>query len=373
MRWMRGLTLAGVAMLAGCLEAKTVHCANGVVCPEGMACALAPVYCEAPARVEACAGADDFTMCTLEGGAGACRGGACFPCVDNELAGCEHSGWFPMASGTMVDLKGVWTAGPGEAYAVGKETVVSYDGFRWTTQNVTGADFTAVWGSTADHVFATTLAGKIYRRMADGAWDRVYPGTDSLVAITGTGPDDVIALGIGGAIVRSAGAGWRTEMIALPPLDFVHGIAAQSRDDVFVVGGRGAVYRSTGATWAVSRAPSSTQVQLNAVAATPTSVFAIGNPGTTNVSAVRLPAGQATWMESVIPNVPGKFFKGIWASAEDEAFAVGQSGQIVRYSAGAWAPVDQTPGSNLNAIHGSDRRNVFAVGVGGTILRYTGP
>ena len=114
------------------------------------------------------------------------------------------------------------------------------------------------------------------------------------------------------------------------------------------------------------------QDNLYAVAASPSAVFAIGDSNA-NVRVQRLPAGQSTWIETVIPNLPaGAIFEGIWASPEDDAFAVGQSGRILRY-AGTWGVVDGTPGMNLHAIHGSDRGNVFAVGAGGTILRYVAP
>ena len=115
------------------------------------------------------------------------------------------------------------------------------------------------------------------------------------------------------------------------------------------------------------------QATLRAVATTPTAVFAIGDGNVMTTSALRLPAGQSTWIETVIPGVPSTFFDGIWASVEEEAFAVGAGGRIIHYT-GTWSVLDtDTGGANLHAIHGSDRRDVFAVGANGTILRYTGP
>ena len=368
MRWMRGL--AGVGMLAGCLEAKTVHCADGVVCPEGLACARAPVYCEAPARVEACAGADDFTTCTVDAVAGACRGGACFPCVDNELAGCARSGWFPMVSHTTANLNAVWTAGLGIAYAIGRDTIASYDGFGWKAEVVPGVvDFNGLWGSDPDHVFATTDNGEIYERTPDGSWALVHEGIQ-LTSISGSGPDDIIALSLLGTIVRSSGAGWAEQPVATGNL--LNGISARSQDDVFIVGDRGVVHRSVGTTWPMSRPAATGQATLNAVAATPTVVFAIGAVDAT-ATAVRLPAGASTWIKDVVSGVPdGEIFLGIWASPQNEAFAVGNNGRILRYADG-WSIATSGTGTNLHAVHGTDGGNVFAVGAGGTILRYTGP
>ncbi len=372
MRWMRGVTLAAVGMLAGCLEAKTVHCADGVVCPEGMACALAPVYCESPQRVAACAGADDFTTCTADAVAGACRGGACVPCTDtNELAGCDHTGWFAMPSGTTANLRGVWTTGPGEAYAVGDDTILRYDGFRWAPEVIDGVvpAFTGVWGSDSDRVFASTGAGGIYQRAVDGTWGLVHSTGGQLRSIAGSGPDDVIALGSLGTMVRSATNGWAMETITTT--DLLYGVAARSRDDVFVVGTRGVIHRSTGTTWGLSRPAAMGQSTLFAVAATPTTAFAIGeDDGTT--TALRLPTGAAGWIKDPLPGVPaGATFTGIWA-ADPGAIAVGKSGRILHYT-GTWAVVPSSTGTDLSAVHGSDLRNVFAVGAGGTIVRYTGP
>jgi len=377
MLWMRGLTLGCVGLLAGCLQAESVHCANGVVCPGGTRCAESPVFCAAPAQVEACLDKNipDFGRCEYSSeSVGACRGGACFECLDNELAGCEHTGWFPMVSNTTVSLRGVWTGGPSDAFAVGGNTIAHYDGFEWRAQIFPGVELTAVWGSDLDHVFATTAGGAIYQHIEDGTkdgtWSVVHNAGFALHAIGGSGPDDVIALNpLGNRIVRSDGAGWRVETI--PTTERLYGLAVRSRDDVFLAGTRGVIHRSAGSTWPTSRVAMVGQANLAAIAATPTAVFAIGEGDATTTSAVRLPDGQSTWISEVVSGVSDTFFNAIWA-ADDEAFAVAVSGRIVSF-AGAWKVVESGTNADLYAIHGSDHTNVFAVGAAGTILRYVGP
>ncbi|MEZ4369008.1 MAG: hypothetical protein R2939_22415 [Kofleriaceae bacterium] len=75
-----------LALMGGCVApVATETCADGAVCPSPKVCAPTGACVEA-ARVEACEGLADGTMCELGGGLGAgeCRRGVC------ELAGCGN-------------------------------------------------------------------------------------------------------------------------------------------------------------------------------------------------------------------------------------------------------------------------------------------
>ncbi len=169
MRWIAGAML-GVVVLAGCLGTRTVQCANGVVCPEGQACAQAPFQCGPADQVAACLGEGkaDFDQCRFsETSVGACRGGVCWECTA-ELAGCRQDRWVQMSSHTGVTLNDVWVADVANAYAVGNDgTLLHYDGFGWSASETfptlrQGVALTSVWGSDASNVFVTA-EGKVYR------------------------------------------------------------------------------------------------------------------------------------------------------------------------------------------------------------------
>jgi hypothetical protein len=62
----------------------------------------------------------------------------------------------------------------------------------------------------------------------------------------------------------------------------------------------------------------------------------------------------------------------VWASNDDEAFAVGLNGERVRVI-GQTVSVDRDPEPRrLNAIHGTSSANVYAVGDNGVIMNYDG-
>jgi hypothetical protein len=375
---MRGLTLGGVALLAGCLQPQSVDCPGGVVCPGGTTCARAPVYCAPPEQIAACDGKnlEDFDRCDFgkdDAGQvidGACRAGACFACT-NDLAGCGAAGWQPMNSGTTATLADVWVGGPALAYAVGGDLVLSYDGFNWASSTITdldtvntGAMLVGVWGSDPSNVYIASSAGDVYKAEA-GVWREVETTTYAFTALDGSGPNDVIAVG-DDIVHRFDGTRWTpTEL----PGRLLKGVWARSGDDVLAVGYGGLVMRYTSAWQPMA---SGVTTQLNAVFGDAARAFAIGagNSSAVNTTTVLRLEGDA-WVPGDVTDAGSRTFFGIWAT-DSEVIAVGEGAAVARSTDGiAWTTPD-LPYGDLKAIHGSDSRIVFAVGVGGTILRYTG-
>ncbi|MBS1124459.1 MAG: hypothetical protein H6Q90_6687 [Deltaproteobacteria bacterium] len=377
MRWIRVLTLGGVALLAGCLGAESVDCPGGVVCPRETTCASAPVYCARVEQVAACDGKNlgDFERCDFgknEAGEvipGACRGGACFQCT-TELAGCASPGWTSMvAPTTSATLKDIWVADRAAAFAVGTNTVLRYDGFAWIAEMAPQDDLISVWGSDLQTVYAASNVGSIYKRAEDGTWAVVHSsGGRSLTALGGSGPDDVIAISSDGAIFRFNGANWSMPPTQIPGFPALYAIWSRSRDDAYIVGSN-TILHSSGSQWVpMTGTPSTT---LRSVVATPTAAFAIG-VGIGSMMQVYTLDAVGTWTSIVVPGIPAQQFNGIWASDGAEVHAVGQGGTIIRRDQAGWHQVTSPTGLDLNAVDGSDPGNVFAAGIQGTILRYTG-
>jgi hypothetical protein len=71
---------------------------------------------------------------------------------------------------------------------------------------------------------------------------------------------------------------------------------------------------------------------------------------------------------------------GVWGSASDNVFAVGQQGTILRYDGASWSQMASGTTMDLNAVWGSSASNVYAVGGtydmssghSGIILKYNG-
>lgn len=120
----------------------------------------------------------------------------------------------------------------------------------WTpvdSQSAVGLD--AIWGSSADDVWAVGEAGTIRRiGRSDLRWTIVpSPTTARLRAVWGTGPKDVWAVGHAGTILHWDGAAWTSSVAAFPAgtKPDLFGVWGSGPGDVWIVGD-GVVLRSSG-------------------------------------------------------------------------------------------------------------------------------
>lgn len=63
---------------------------------------------------------------------------------------------------------------------------------------------------------------------------------------------------------------------------------------------------------------------------------------------------------------------GVWGSAPDDIFAVGDGGTVLHYNGTDWGGMTSNTTASLTAVWGSSGTDVFAVGFGGTIIYYNG-
>ena len=66
------------------------------------------------------------------------------------------------------------------------------------------------------------------------------------------------------------------------------------------------------------------------------------------------------------------YLRGIWGSAANNLYAIGELGVILRYDGTAWSPVSTGTTLGLNGIGGSSGSDIWVVGNNGAILRYDG-
>lgn len=65
----------------------------------------------------------------------------------------------------------------------------------------------------------------------------------------------------------------------------------------------------------------------------------------------------------------GRNLNGVWSSAENDAWAVGEQGVVLRSDGARWNTVESGSGASLNAIWRSEPNEVWIVGDEGTVLR----
>ena len=114
----------------------------------------------------------------------------------------------------------------------------------------TTARLLAVWGSSADDVWAVGARGTI-RHYKTGAlrFDVVdSPVTVALRSVWGSGPNDVWAVGDAGTVIHFDGAAWTVSTTGLGPNEQVNltGVWGSGPDDVWAVGGTTALHFTGG-------------------------------------------------------------------------------------------------------------------------------
>jgi hypothetical protein len=110
-------------------------------------------------------------------------------------------------------LRGVWSNGPGDAWAVGDSGIIlRWDGVTWSSvPSGTQSNLRGVWASGPSDVWAVgSLPDQATTLHFDGAsWSSVPCGSNHLLnAVWGTGPKNVWAAGSGGAILHWDGKSW---------------------------------------------------------------------------------------------------------------------------------------------------------------------
>lgn len=144
--------------------------------------------------------------------------------------------WTRAQSPTTEDLWGIWGANKNDLWAVGGSgrsestaTVLHFDGKDWEewplpTLKIAARALFKVWGTSAQDVYAVGQRGIVLH--FDGrAWSEVdVAATDDLIALWGTGPNNILAVGGrgNGLVSHFNGRRWRTlRLFDLPGINGV--------------------------------------------------------------------------------------------------------------------------------------------------------
>lgn len=283
-----------------------------------------------------------------------------------------------MSSPTSEDLRSIWVAGLGHAYAVGDHGVaLQYDGVRWRrleelealTDDETA--LTSVWG-VSEPLEAFVLGGKTIYHLVNGAWSKQdIPAQFPLAALSGSAAANVLAVGPR-EVWRFDGQSW-----ALTTSDaaIVHRSVWTAGPTLAITGGRdtaGVVRRFDGGSWSSLLAPaiSSRFTEINAVWGVGDEPIAVGtvDPAVSTPGVVR--GGQ---IENLPPGAP-ESLNALWAVERTDIYAAGIEGKILHFDGSAWTVANAgNISTTLYGISGFGPDYVFVVGAAGAIWRNTGP
>lgn len=281
--------------------------------------------------------------------------------------------------GKGIDFNAVWGSSADDVWAVGEADgeprVWHYDGQGWSEQAppAVAAGIDDVWGAAGEVWLAGH--GGVQRRTADG-WQG-WPEVDA-VALWGTGPDEIFAAGTR-RVWRFDGAEWTEEPEAneLAEIDDMEvvGIWGGAADSVWVVGGRVvcecgqtmALYRSAEAWSLVSLR---TEMFIQAIwGSGPFHALAVGGAVFTDEGSGIFGYDGQGWQQ--VGGGESEFLTGIWGTSANDVFAVGLDGEILHFDGQAWTSMPSGTGKHLSDVWSTPGGEVvYAVGLGGTILRY---
>lgn len=287
---------------------------------------------------------------------------------------CPKAGWTVMPSPTKESLSGVWGSSAADVFAVGKGgTILRYDGTSWTAMSSgTAEDLHAVMGTGPKNVFAVGANGTVLRY--DGtSWTPFPSAIDKDLHALWVISSDLYVVGELGWAYHWDGTSWTEEKVDSGTLV---GVFGTSKSDVVAIGTSG-WYRFDGVMW--NKGFITGADSLRAIWGDDTALFVVGTAwGATGVALIkRYEAGQLT----TVPAGTFKPLRAVWGSPTDalspdgpaDVIAVGEGGTALYYDGSQWTELQTGTLADLSGVWRSADNEAFAVGELGTILHHRGP
>lgn len=292
---------------------------------------------------------------------GACGGGS------------DDPAWTVVSEGMPSALLSVWAGSSTDVWVVGGDPrdgtgpiVEHYDGTGWTKLDtgLRGVDLWWVKGFAGGPIYMSGSNGTIVRYQ-NGAFETMQtPGNLIVFGLWGATPDDMWAVGGnfggGGFAWRYTGTGGGTAWTVFPdvPADItsqgtcwkVNGRAA---NDVWISGTTGTTLHWNGT--ALERTNVPTEASLLSVAGNAERFITVGG----QFDGVLYENDGAGWV-SKLPT-GGPTLTGV-AVSEDDAFAVGQFGTVLRRGSGTWSQEKPVTQQNLHGTFIDPDGGAWAVG-----------
>jgi hypothetical protein len=243
--------------------------------------------------------------------------------------------------------------GPDDLYAVGRGTqyalgvpVYRWDGLAWTRMPDVVESSPPALHVDADEVIA---AATTIHREHDAYWGPIATPPVNLAAVDARAPDDVIAVGAGGAVMQYDGMFWRS--LELGTFDDLEDVWGDARSDRIIVGGS-SILQWDGIAWSLTSSP----------APGLTRVFGLGrNDAYATARRSVLRYDGVSWM---IDYTDGSVaMTGVWASADDDVYVTSDGGALFHKGPLGWSST-LTSSPSLTAVDGTSAGDVVVGGMG---------
>lgn len=220
-----------------------------------------------------------------------------------------------------------------------------------------------VFATSPQDVWAVGIGGAALH-FGGTAWKQADTGTDvNLLGVLGFGGTTLWSTGVGGALLRWEGQFWLSEPSGVT--NDLYGLWGSQPEGMWVVGDGGTLLRRERGAWSVAKSGATTP--LFAVWGSGlTDVFAIGARGTI------LHYDGDTW--TPMESGTRRRLKGVWGRGPRDVWAVGDKGVILHYDGAAWRPGAQGVERlrrDYTGLTGSGK-DVWAVGERGLIVHHDG-
>jgi hypothetical protein len=264
-------------------------------------------------------------------------------------------------------------ADPGADARQPPEHRVSYCEHDWSVSHVTpegGHDLQGGWSSGPDDAWAIDAFGRAALHWNGATWSPSprFHGSFGLMSISGAAPDDLWAGG-DAALLHWDGAGWTSSRSE--SRYGVIGVFARASNDVWAVGGSCVAQHWDGERW--SRSPGASEAQdacdmFRVWASAPDDAWAVGDRGLWHFDGARWSGWRLFLPHSPVDATP----QAIWGSAADDIWVVAEFGVIGHWNGELWSRVPSDTEQDLYAVWGSGPNDVWAAGDHGTIVHWDG-
>jgi hypothetical protein len=285
-----------------------------------------------------------------------------------------HDGhrWVQSESPANDDLWDVHGTSHDNLWAVGDNgAALHFDGSTWNAINMNaGHDLRAVHVIAPDTLYVAGTRGGVFRYYGSG-WtpiSPISPAPGALYGLWAAALDNLYAVGVDNQIHHYlGGSSWSISRDIQQPNLTLRDVWGMSASDIFVVGDEGYTTHYDGSEWQTIQAP--TTSALHDVSGTgwgaPTAVGA--NGGIYHYSASRWWAedsGTSNTLYAVNCNLD--------AADKEDCVAVGMQTILESRAGGDWNDLTWAATPLLNDVWGDSEDDIYAVGEAGTVLRFDG-